>query len=287
MRIFPVPADGTYDYVPIGGEQVRVGTDLLALWAVQGEITHAFPPDDPGAEELWVYFMATVNPDGSATWGIALFPETPSLYPDNWWGRYAIWKRAAKLADGGKLTAGDGSKWIYPAGEDGRMRCYAAGSAFDQGERRFRGELTTDERDLWICDDPEWDWLPVAAGEQVSVGDTVIFLAANHAVVDEVVTTQTPALTTRAFVDNDDQVPLGWWVESIRQAPRLTELNTWSWFERLPAPAAEATFRAPDGSRWIYTGSAYYCWGAGSTYTSGSVFRRGEITGGLKPIVGP
>lgn len=275
----PVPADDTVDCVPIAGSQIEVGTDLLSLWAVTGTVTEATPPW-PG-HPWWVYLMVTMNPDGTASVGVALFPET---LPDDWWGRVAVWRRAPKLADGARATADDTSKWIYPAGGDGRMRCYAAGSSFAQGDLRFRGELTMDARDLWICDDEEWDWLPVTAGGQVGPGDTITFLQSVQGVVDDVQVSQDAASLSRTFLDDTGAV-LGVWYQAIYQHQSTRLLNEWTWFERLPKPAADATFRADDGSRWIFTGgSAYYCWAAGSAYPAGSVRRRGEITGGLRPI---
>lgn len=278
----PVPDDATYDYVPIAGPQIQVGTDLLSAWTVRGNVNQIFGPDDPESEELWVFFMLTPKPDGTIDYGLALFPETPSLNA-NWWGRTAIWRRAEKLADGATVTAADGSKWIYPAGEDGRMRCFASGSEYTRGDQRFRGELTTDPRDLWICGDVDWDWLPITDGSEVQLGDEITFLMAVTGVVDEIHVDDSEAYRQTGFEDASD-TQLGWWFEHY-QPPAVVSLNVWTWFQRLAKPAADAKFRAPDGSRWIYIGSShYYCWGAGTVYAPGSVFLRGEIAGGLTVI---
>lgn len=277
--VVPFPDDATYDYVRIEGPRIEIGMDLLACWAVRGELTHAFPP--VGEEQFWLYFMITVNPDGTLSSGIALFPETPESYPNEWWARFAIWKREPKLGDGETLTAADGSKWIYPAGEDGRVVCYDPGSTYARGARRFRGELTTDVRDLWICDDAEWDWLPITDGSDIDVGDTITFLMANHATVDQIDVVETDTSRGLSFVDTDDGVELGWWVGEVFGVPAVGFLNDWSWFRRLPKPAADTTFAAPDGSRWIYVDGAYYCWGVGRAYPTGAMLRRGEIDGGL------
>ena len=281
---FPVPNDATYDYVPISGPYVKVGTDLVSSWTVQATVTHAFPP---GGSSWWVYFMDTFNPDGTTTIGTALFPSTPGTQAANWWQRIAIWRRTPKLDDKGTVTASDSSKWIYAAGEDGRMICYMPGTTFARGDRRFRGELTTDPQDLWICDDKDWDWLPVTSGDQVVVGDTITFLFTQEAVVDEIDVVDDGAYRRHLFKANTSLLmdPFGWWDEIIQPDPTWTSLNTFNFLQRLPKPAAESKFRAPDGSRWVYIGtSLYYCWGRGTSYAPGAMNYRGQIAGGLTPI---
>lgn len=229
---------------------------------------------------LQSYGLLSQNPDGSVSGGFALFPSAPQE-ESGWWGRLAIWRRAPKLADAATTTLGDGSKWIYAAGEDGKMRCYASGSTWSRGDKGFRGALLTDPADLWICDDAEWDWLPVTDGSQVVAGDTIAFLSASAGVVDEVVVEETEAYRRTGFLG--DGTVLGWWDE-LTQPRTATLLNTWTWFEQRPKPAADAKFSAADGSRWIYVGSShYYCWGQGTRYQPGALFLRGEIAG-LTPI---
>ena len=278
---FPVPNDATYDYVPITGTDVQVGMDLLSLWSVQGEVSYIDgPPDSPS---LWVFLMDTFNPDGTGTYGTAVFPTDTSGLPDNWWGRTAIWKRTAKLSDGGSYTAGDGSKWRYPANEDGRMVCTHAGTTYTQGTRKFRGELTTDPRDLWICDDADWDWLPIADGSEVSLGDTITFLLTITSTVDTIDVTETDEYRRSVFLDASSQ-QIGWW--DVVFAPQaLVAINVWTFFQRLSKPSTDTSFRAPDGSRWDYVGSSlYYCWGRGITYAPGAIFYRGGVAGGLTAI---
>lgn len=275
--LIPVPDDPTYDYVPITGPQLEVGSSVLALWTVQGEVSDAIPPTGPGG--IWVYGLLSQSPDGSASFGFAVFPE--SQVETQWWGRLAIWKRTPKLADAETATLGDGSKWIYAAGEDGKMRCYASGTTWSRGDKRFLGHLLTDPADLWICDDTDWDWLPIADGSAVTVGDAITFVSASAGVVDQVVVEQTDTLTRTGFLDGS--TVLGWW-EDLHEPRVASWLNTWTWFERRPKPAADAKFRAADGSRWIYVGSSlYYCWGRGTRYQPGALFLRGEIAG-LTPI---
>lgn len=284
MRI-PVPDDATYDYLPIDGPNIGVGTSLLSLWTVQGEIVAVTAsPSNPGnPDEFWSFLLSISNPDGSEAFGVALFPETPASMSDDWWGRLAIWKRAAKLAVGGTLTAPDGSKWIYP-GDDGRVLCYAAGSSFAQGARLFRGQLTTDTRDLWVCDDADFDWIPVTAGSEVAEGDTITFLTAKAGVVASVVS-ERHEFYRRTEFKTDAPTSLGWFDEVRRSTPVPLLGNLWTFFDRLPKPAADTKLSAPDGSKWIYTGTSnYYCWSAGTTYPQGSIYRRGQITGGLRRL---
>ena len=276
---FPVPNDSTYDYTPIAGPQVQIGTNLLSMWTVQGTVSTIIPP-----VSVWQFIIDVVNPDGSGSTGVALYPASPASLPSYWWGRMALWKRAAKLADGGTLTAGDGSKWRYPAGEDGRMTCTQPGTTFARGARKFRGELTTNPNDLWICDDATWDWLPVTDGSTVSVGDTVTFLWAQTGVIDEIDTATNDYYTRTAFSSSGAQI--GWYdVTSVASVPGAL-LNVWTFFQRLSKPSTDTSFRAADGSRWDYVGSSlYYCWGRGTEHSPGAVFHRGEIAGGLFAII--
>ena len=276
---FPVPNDATYDYVHISGPQVQVGTDLLSCWTVEGAVTSAFDEGGGG----WTFFMVNENPDGSTSVGVAFFLVAPGSMPSDWWDRQAIWKRAAKLSDGASLTAADGSKWRYPAGEDGRMVCTHAGTTFARGDRKFRGELTTNPDDYWICDDPDWDWLPISDGSQVTVGDTIRFLYAVAGAVDSVTVTENDQYKRTSFFDVSS-TQLGWW-DAVYQAASVVDLNLWTFFQRLSKPSTDTSFRAPDGSRWDYVGSSlYYCWGRGTTYAPGAIFNRGQIAGGLTPI---
>jgi len=253
------------------------------MWTVEGSVTSIFHPD------AWLYFMVTWNPDNTSTVGTAFFPTDPGTMSNNWWQRTVMWKRAAKLADGASFTAADGSEWIYPAGEDGRVHCYKAGTVYGQGTRKFRGELTTDSRDWWICDDPDWDWLPVSDGSQVHVGDTVRFMVGVSDTVAsiEVVTNDVFQRSTFHAVDSDPMLGdlLGYWDQVDPKQQTWTPLNLWTFFHRVLKPSVDALFRAPDGSRWIYTGSSnYYCWGRGTAYSPGALFHRGEIAGGLTAI---
>lgn len=276
----PIPTDATHDYVPVDARDIQVGDDILALFIGQGGVFLT-----PGPLAGW-WFYIVVGEDGQL--GGALFPEDPESLSDPWVQRAAIWKVADKPADAETLTVG-GSGWIYPAGEDGRMVCFSPGSGHVRGERAYRGAVLTDPRDLWIGDDPEFDWLPVTDGSTIVVGDTVRYLATATGVVSDLV----PFDDTVPFTDwrirgveilgDEGAVNLGRWSEpDDPAAPPL--LNFGRWFRRLPKPPDGSKFSAADGSRWIHTAGSYYCFGRGRTYAPGSIFLRGEIAGGLTPI---
>ena len=271
----PTPDDATYDYVPTAGADIEVGMNIQSFWVVQGAIhTIVDVPDAPEEpNELWAWFLHAPNPDGTTSTGLAMFPESSEILPDQWYDRIAIWRRAAKLADGATLTAADGSKWIYDVGGDGRIVCYAAGSTYARGDLRFRGELTTNPKDLWICDDAEWDWLPITDGSEVTVGDTITFLWARGGVVDAITVIEENALYRRTSFTDEAGEPLGVWEE--RFAGAVLVANTWTWFRRIPKPVNDSMWSAADGSQWIYTDGVYFCWKPGTTYSTGVVFGRG------------
>jgi len=280
VAVYPVPTDATYDYVPTTPDRVGVGSDVLAVMETSGPVAMIVPGS--GATP-WLYVLTMPLPDGSSGSGVAFFPDDWSTLPSYWWGRLRLWKRTAKLADASTYTADDGSKWIYPAGEDGKLVCYADGTTFTQGQRLSLGEITTDARDLYIADDTEWDWLPVTNATGVSVGDYVLFGYAQAGVVDEVVVTDSPPYYRRDEFQRADDDTLGW-VDTLYADGVAVLQATWRWYDRLPKPAADSKFRAPDGSRWIYTDGVYYCWGTGASYAPGAVFQRGEIAGRLTEI---
>jgi hypothetical protein len=278
---FPAPTDATHDYVPVDGRAVQVGDDILSLSISYGGVTVVSPPP-PG----WTFLLA--SPEGEFGLGAVDFPTDPATMSDNWWSRTALWRRAAKSADRTSLTAGDGSKWIYPAGEDGRMVCYAPGSGHVRGDRAFRGALLTDPKDLWVNDDPDSDWLPVADGSEVAEGDVVRGLTTAAGVVDLVFTWPATEDTYGGgyfFGPEADNSPLlGYYLVPPANIPAWKLFNFSVLYRRLPKPSADTKFSAPDGSRWIYTGGDYYCWGRGTMYAPGSIFPRGEIAGGLTEI---
>jgi hypothetical protein len=280
VPVYPVPSDATYDYVPLPGTSVAVGSDVLAVMQSEGEVASASEE-----AEYWTYVLDSATPDGQPSVGFAFFPLVFETQPDEWWLRLRLWVRADKLADGATLTADDGSEWIYPAGEDGKMVCYESGSTFTRGDRRSRGEISTDPRDLYTADDSEYDWLPVTDGSTVAEDDVVLFGYATTGVVDEAaVGDYSPYYIRTAFARADSDT-LGWYDVLGTDGSLPSLAATWSWFERLAKPAAETTFLAPDGSRWIYGADAlYYCWGTGTTYVTGALFNRGEIDGGLTEI---
>lgn len=279
---FPVPNDATHDYVPVTGEEIRVGDDILSLSITYGGVTVADPPDP----DEWTFLLA--SPEGEFGLGSFSYPGDPGTMPDDWWNRTALWRRAAKSADADSLTADDGSKWIYPADEGGQMLCYASGTTWVRAQQRARGALLTNPKDLWINDDPDWDWLPVADGSEVVEGDVVRGLTTAAGVVDEVFTWDSTEETYGGaffFGPELDGSPLiGYYLTPPTTAPVWTPFNFSVLYRRLAKPAADTKFAAPDGSRWIYTGGDYYCWGRGARYAPGAIFLRGEIAGGLTPI---
>jgi hypothetical protein len=281
---FPVPTDATYDYVPVDGRDVAVGDAILSLSITYGGVTVVTPPTpDP----WWSYLL--VSPQGDFGLGSVNFPQDPGSMSAHWWSRTALWRQTAKPADAFSLTASDGSKWIYPAGEDGKMRCYAAGTTWARGDSRCRGALLTNPNDLWINDDPDWDWMPVADGSEVIEGDVVRGLTTSAGVVDEVftvpVTDDTYGVTYFFGPEADGSPLIGYYLVPPTSIPAWKPFNFSVLFRQLPKPAAGSRFLAPsDGSRWIYTGGAYYCFGRGTSYAPGAVFLRGEIAGGLVPL---
>lgn len=278
---FPVPADGTYDYVPVEGSAVRVGDAILSLSITYGGVSVADPPDP----DQWTFLLT--SPEGEFGLGSVSFPADPGSMPDEWWHRTALWIRADKPADASSITVGDGSKWIYPADEGGQMRCFTAGTTFVRGQQQSRGALLTDPKDLWINDDPDRDWLPVADGSDVAEGDVVRGLTTSAGVVAEVFTWDATEETYGGaffFGPEEDGSPLiGYYLTPPLGTPVWEPFNFSVLFRRLAKPAADTKFSAPDGSRWIYAGSDYYCWGRGTKYSPGAVFLRGEIAGGLTP----
>lgn len=279
MAIYPVPSDGTYDYVPTTYDRVQVGSDVLAVMSSAGTVMTVIPGT------TYVYLLASAAPDGSTYTGLAFMPETWSSLPDDWWLRLRMWKRTAKPDRGDTHTAADGSEWIYPAEADGRMVCYLSGTTHTRGERLSRGEIETDPRDLYVADDAEADWLPVTDASTVVLGDYVQFGYAQTGVVDEI--TSDPALTyIRHVFERADDDTLGWWDEPI-PGGMIGSGNVnaeWAWFDRLPKPDDGSTFEAADGSAWIYTAGEYFAWASGSQFLAGSVRLRGDIAGGLTQI---
>lgn len=276
------PSSATHDYVPIAGRDIQVGDDILALFIGQGGVFTVSPPE---VNAGWWFYLIVDESAGSLGLGGAQFPEDPETLADTWFERFALWKVANKPADAATVTVG-AAAWIYPAGEDGKMVCYTAGSGHVRGDRAFRGELLSDPLDLWISDDPEWDWLPVADGADVIVGDTVRYLATASGVVTDVLPWEVAESQINGADIYADATNLGRWFELNTGATATlpAPLNFNVWFKRLPKPTEGTTFLAADGSRWVYTDGIYYCWGRGESYSPGAIFLRGEIVGGLTEI---
>jgi hypothetical protein len=265
----PTPVDDDYDYAPITEADFKVGDDISAVFVVSGTVLET-PLAPVGG--LWPLSLETT--DGALE--AAFLPEDPESQPDEWWlGRMAVWEKADKLDDGEIFTAADTSRWIYPAAEDGRLVCFDAGSEHEQGERLYRGEILTDPRDLYVAGDNEHDWLPVTDGFDIEEDDEIVFVQQKSGVLDNQFTVPTSQGGTVTFYRNAANAVIAWvW----------SERNYWTFFRRTAKPAADAKFRAEDGSRWIYAGGLYYCWSSGTRYVTGAVFPRGEIAGGLKEI---
>lgn len=254
---------------------------MASIRTTEGPVTSRLAPFE--GFPWWMFSTLIWNPDGTSTFGNAFYPEVPATQPSQWWRRKAVWIRRAKPADGYQMTAPDGSKWVYPANDDGRMRCYAAGSTFSRGDQRYRGQIVTDPNDLWICDDPDWDWMPITAGSDVVVGDTIRTLATFAGTVANATESITDTLRTVTFRDSSFVV-LGFYTE-YWGPQQVNYLDVWTFFQRLAKPSVESKFSAPDGSRWVSAGnSLFYCWAFGANYKPGALLLRGEIDGGLTPI---
>jgi hypothetical protein len=217
------------------------------------------------------------TPWGVPISGVALYPIDPDTQPANWWQRLAMWTRTAKLADGAMVTVTDGSRWKYAASEDGLMFCVESGTQFTRGQRLARGSLTTDPKDLLVADDAVWDWLPVKDGATVSVGDYVSFAWPQSGIVDVIESEELTPGYVRTTVQGVTS-GLGFF-DTITDPTLQPLLTSCDYYQRLLKPVTWTDSRAPDGSRWTYNGTAYACWGKGTAYSPGAIFRRGEITG--------
>jgi len=268
---YQIPDDPYYDFVPIAGPGIQLGMDVLSVLRCEGTVQSA------SSIGVWAFPLSMDTPWGVPISGVALYPIDPHTQPANWWQRLAMWTRTAKLADGAMVTVTDGSRWKYAANEDGLMLCVKSGTQFTRGQRLARGSLTTDPKDLLTADDAAWDWLPVKDGATVSVSDYVSFAWPQAGVVDNIATAElTPGYVRTAI--QYDGADLGFF-DTITDPTIPALAMTCDFYQRLLKPVTWTDSRAPDGSRWTYNGTAYACWGKGTAYSPGAIFRRGEITG--------
>ena len=268
---FPVPDDPYYDYLPITGPDIEVGMDILFIMTSGGEVT-----DVNLVSPEWQYTTEVETPWGTPLSGFAVFPEHPETQPADWWRRMAVWTQEAKPAERYTLVAGDGSRWIYPADADGRMVCYWPGGSHSRNDRLSRGAITTSADDKYIADDPEWDWMPVVDGSTVVVGDQVKSYYPLTGVVDSILNVEiNPGYDMVIFYDASS-TSIGFYSQVGDPAFASVTMEV-TFYQRTLKPATWSKYLASDGSRWIFDGTAYFCWGGGRTYFQGSVYHRGEI----------
>ena len=268
---FPVPDDPYYDFLPIDPADIEVGMDILFIMTSGGEVT-----DVNLVSPTWQYTTEVETPWGVPLGGIAVFPEHPETQPADWWRRMAVWTQEAKPAERYTLVSGDGSRWIYPGDSDGKMVCYWPGGSHSRSDRLSRGAITTSADDKYIADDPEWDWMPVVDGSTVVIGDQVKSYYPLTGVVDSILYVEiTPGYDMVIFYDASS-TSIGFYSQVGDPAFAGVAMEV-TFYRRLLKPATWSKYSASDGSRWIFDGTAYFCWGGGRTYFQGSTYHRGEI----------
>jgi hypothetical protein len=127
------PADDTNDYVPVTADLVLSGSPYLFAAEVAGRVTGVVNTNP------WVFTLDVPCADGTSTTSIAVLPLTPDGSPP--WIEKTLWRQTPKPVEGALFTAGDGSRWIYPANTDGMYLCYFAGSTHTVGQSLDRASI--------------------------------------------------------------------------------------------------------------------------------------------------
>lgn len=276
-----LPVDDEYDYAAVTLDEIRAGDDILRVVQSAGEVV--ISADEPNEFGEWYYTLSP--PEGGVA--DARIPEDPESLPPHWWSRPAAWIRVPLLDAGATWAAPDGSRWIQqPTGD---LIAIEAGSEFQRSAVSTRREILSGDgpaspRLLSLDAAEGFDWLPRVGGDIV-LGDFLISTQSDTAVIDHVEDFIVPA---DEYFPADTRVI---WV----YGPGPSDLFEWTtpdwvlrppaqYFRRTPKPTADQKFRAADGSLWIFTAGAYYCWVRGTKYAPGAIFQRGEIAGGLREI---
>jgi len=131
-----------------------------------------------------------------------------------------------------------------------------------------------------IIEDPDWDWVPITLGSEVTVGDVVVWAASAQFVVDEVTqAANSEGGITYTFTNADDsaEAEVDW--PPLVRALRYTRTE----YVVTAHPSVGATLTGVDGSLWVFQSSkTYRCFQSGTRYVEGTVMPRVAIVGGLR-----
>lgn len=127
--------------------------------------------------------------------------------------------------------------------------------------------------------DVDYDYLPVASGSELSMGDDIVFAFGLQFVVDEISSDANSAGGTRYVFANTTTL-----LETSVDYPDagLMPYRTTQYVVTLHPPVGTKFTNTGDGSRWVFQASeTYRCFVGGSTYPQGTVLTRALIVGSM------
>ena len=282
---FPVPNITNYDLIPVTPDKIDIGTILFSIMESQGEVVSITAGDNDADPKVpWQFVLQNTDAVGADTFEYAYLYDDPAAQPPGWDSRYRLLRRQPKMTVRQTLDwTLDGSHWIYPGDNGGKILCYRSGSTWTQGTEKYLGELTTDTpNDIYSTPDAEWDWIPVPSPGTVEEGDWLYFTVVKQGTVDTIDETSNDYWVRHEY--KEGAASLGW-ADTYLQTPVGSPNIRWTFMQGLPNPDFDALFMSIDGAKWIYAAeNQYFCFSPSTTYPRGSTYRRGEIAGDLTPI---